>query len=258
LFYKVAPKTDGAVHVKGHLMHIAPNGKLPPISLAIGNYEPETTKIFEDVIKPGMYVIDVGAHVGYYTLLAARAVGPDGRVVAFEPDESNYAALETNIKLNDYHNVITVKSAVSDYDGQASLAMSNLYSGIHYLDYKEQGNDGVDVDTTTIDTFLDSHENPEIGLVKIDVEGSEERVLDGMTRLLNRQNAINIVLEFHPKLLERSDVNPLEFLKKLFSLNFEVAQLEGRNPLIANREPDLTKFLNHANASGLNLLCTRR
>lgn len=258
LFYKLAPKTDGAIRVGGHLMHLSSNGKLPPIGLTFGRYETDTTRIFEDLIKPGTNVIDVGAHVGYYTLLAARSVGPTGRVFAFEPDESNYSNLGTNIELNDYQNVIATKSAVSDFDGRASLALSSLYSGIHFLDYQESRNNSVRVDTTTLDTFLENHGSPEIGLVKIDVEGSEERVIDGMTRLLDRQDAINIILEFHPRLLGRSGVNSLAFLKKLFSLNFEINNIDGRNRLIPNREPGLTKFLNLVTTTGVNILCTRR
>src|ERR1017187_7387482 len=68
-------------------------------------YEPETKILLSNIIRPGMTFLDVGAHVGHYTLLAARLVGPTGHVYAFEPEPENYAILTKNIALNGYTNV---------------------------------------------------------------------------------------------------------------------------------------------------------
>ena len=117
LLYRLAPKTDGTIAVHGHRMYLAADGRLPPIDMSLDAFEVETTKLFETLIKPGKVVIDLGAHVGYYTLLAARAVGPTGKVFAFEPDESNHFLLIKDIEINGYSNVVAVKQAVSNYVG---------------------------------------------------------------------------------------------------------------------------------------------
>ncbi len=75
----------------------------------IGEYEPETTDLFVSLLHEGDVVVDIGAHIGYYTLLAARTVGKDGKVFAFEPDPDNYALLVKNVEMNGYNNVTAVQ-----------------------------------------------------------------------------------------------------------------------------------------------------
>jgi len=73
---RVSADHEQPVVVNGHRMILGSNGGYPPISMVAGRYEIETTRLFERLLKPGMVVVDVGAHVGYYSLLAARQVGP--------------------------------------------------------------------------------------------------------------------------------------------------------------------------------------
>src|ERR1035441_6724268 len=75
-------------------------------------YEPETKALLGSLIRPGMTVFDIGAHVGHYTLLAARIVGPTGRVYAFEPEPENFALLKRNVELNGYKNVTCVPKEI--------------------------------------------------------------------------------------------------------------------------------------------------
>ena len=259
LLYRLAPKTDGAIEVRGHRMYLAADGRLPPIDMSLDAFEVETTKLFETLIKPGTVVIDVGAHVGYYTLLAARAVGPTGKVFAFEPDESNYSLLIKNIEINGYTNVVAVKQAVSNYVGYSTLELSPWHSGIHHIDYsgRKQSN-SVQVETTTIDTFLGNHEIPGIGLVKIDVEGSEQRVLDGMSQLLENAGELNVILEYHPPLLERAGVDPREFIHALTTSNFNVRCIDGDDRKTLDDTCDLDSFVDAVWQNGVILLCTRQ
>lgn len=259
LVYKLAPKTNGAIQVRGHLMYLASGGTLPPTDMSLDAFEVETTLLFERLIKPGTVVIDIGAHVGYYTMLAARAVGPTGMVYAFEPDESNYSLLIKNIEINGYSNVVALNQAVSNYLGHSTLVKSPWHSGIHHIDYGDQNQtNGVQVETTTIDSFLESLGSPVVGLVKIDVEGSEERVLDGMWSLLKQSDELNLVLEFHPLLLERAGVNPSAFLGRLAALDFEVKCIDGGNRIVSDSLSCLDSFVDEVRENGINLLCTRR
>jgi FkbM family methyltransferase len=239
-------------------MYLAADGRLPPIDMSLDAFEVETTQLFETLLEPGMVVIDVGAHVGYYTLIAAKAVGPTGKVFAFEPDDSNYSLLIKNVEINGYSNVVAVKQAVSNYVGYSTLELSPWHSGIHHIDYSgQQESSGVQVETTTVDTFLGSQESLEISLVKIDVEGSEERVLDGMSQLFENSGKLNVILEYHPPLLERSGVDPREFLHRLTTSNFNVRCINDGQPSMDDTF-DLDSFVDAVWENGVNLLCTRK
>src|SRR3990167_3492725 len=86
-----------------------------------GSFEPMMTRIFKGLARSGMRIIDVGAHVGYYSFLASRIVGPEGKVYAFEPEHENYRCLECGIAENKLTNVTPVNYAVSNINGFADL-----------------------------------------------------------------------------------------------------------------------------------------
>jgi tRNA A58 N-methylase Trm61 len=109
LMLKVIPKIIKLVHVNGFLMYIRPY-LLSDLIISLPNYEPDIQKVFKP--KPGEIVIDVGAHIGYYTLKAARAVGTKGKVIAIEPNPENFHLLRNNVILNRFYNVMTLPIAI--------------------------------------------------------------------------------------------------------------------------------------------------
>lgn len=154
----------------------------------LGTYEPEQTKLFAEMVKPGDVVFDVGAHFGYYTLLASKIVGPKGRVVAFEPSPGNLARLYRHIELNDRKNMTVLELAVSDHEGTARFE-TRTGSGVGHL-----ADDGpLEVKLTTLDSLRDL---PLPNVMKIDVEGAEVGVLTGAKSLLERARPI-IFLSLH-------------------------------------------------------------
>jgi predicted methyltransferase len=108
------------VEVNNHKMFLG-DCSLPTLacinSFVHDQYEPETSALMKRIIREGMTVFDLGAHVGYYTLLAAEQVGVTGHVFAFEPDPENYAVLIKNVELNGYKNVTFINMAISDMSG---------------------------------------------------------------------------------------------------------------------------------------------
>ncbi len=136
-------------------------------------------------VKEGGTILDVGAHIGYYSLLFAKRTGQSGRVFAFEPSSQNYGRLLENISLNDLANITTVKAAVSDEAGTATInlaAGSNTGSTSLHFDTDAVGTE--QVKTITIDDYLERHRIDEVNLIKIDVEGHELHVLRGLRRTL--------------------------------------------------------------------------
>lgn len=143
------------------------------LRVVAGKYEPEQTREFQRVLKPGDTVLDVGAHVGYYTLLSSVLVGRSGQVLAFEPNPRNFAYLERHIALNRLPNASALPAAVADQEGVARFEFGKG-SGTGHL-----ATDGsLQVRTVRLDAICaDRGLAPNV--VKVDVEGAELSVLEG-------------------------------------------------------------------------------
>ena len=163
----------------------------------------EEYRLFCERIRPGMTVIDVGANIGLFTLAAAHRVGPQGRVFAFEPLARNHRFLVANLALNGYDHAIAEPMAVGDRDGTLevhlfgsdSTSVSSIVSGP--ADAATQA-----VPCCRLDTYLHEHGMERADMVKIDVEGAEGAVLEGMQELLQGKNPPALVVEVHPDFLE--------------------------------------------------------
>lgn len=190
--------------------------------------EKEQTEAFTDTLSDGQVLFDIGANVGYYTLLGSRLVGLCGKVIAVEPVVRNLAYLYQHIVLNKANNVSIVTAACSD---TVSLAMFSLEQNhaMGYLAYNHgERNEGKKelflVPTVTIDAMVQQMEiSPDV--IKVDVEGAELSVLKGAQTTL-REIRPRVFLSTHSEVL-RSDC--LEYLAKL-GYTFEVLSLDKKNP----------------------------
>ncbi|MFW6078443.1 MAG: FkbM family methyltransferase [Gemmatimonadota bacterium] len=145
-----------------------------------GSYEPEQTRRFEASVLPGGTVLDIGAHVGYYTLLASDLVGDTGTVWAFEPNPRNARFLRRHVEINRCGNVRIVEAAVSDRGGAARFAAGSG-SGTGRL--ADAG--ALEVRTVRLDEYCARH-GIAPSVLKIDVEGGELAALRGARDLLSR------------------------------------------------------------------------
>jgi len=252
-----APDLDKPIEVGGHqICGIGPKrGGLNGMGLLMDSYEEDSTRLFKEFIKQGMTVIDVGAHIGYYTLLAARGVGPSGRVYAFEPEVDNFRWLNKNIEMNGYLNVTTVAKAITDKTGSIKLWLATG-SGSHSI-YPNQGSSQKKelIEATTIDDFLEAEGWPSIGVIKIDVEGAEKQVFTGMQRLLKRQDDLKIIFEFNRLHFEEIGINSLEFLQSLQANNFTLHSI-GRKKTNAMSSDEIL-FLCSKSMTNTNLLACK-
>ena len=215
-----------------------------------GTWEPFETEVFlEQVSRTAGIVVDIGANIGYYTLLAARR---GAAVVAFEPDPENAALLRKNVRENGFEaSVEVVQKAVWDRTGSERLYTSPDNRGDHRLYSSGDDRESLVCDTVRLDDFFGSRDTP-IGLVKIDAQGAEGRVLKGMRRTLERNRSAALLIEFSPNLLALLGDDPDEGLADLarhgfdlFVIDEEHARLE---PLDIRRVP----------TDGVNLLCLPR
>jgi FkbM family methyltransferase len=172
-------------------------GDLIGRELAIsGVWEPQVTAAFREFLSEGDVCVDVGANIGYFALLASKAVGPTGRVHALEPSTRLYAELEANLERNRIENVTTWRVAASDADAEALLyegAPKNR--GESSLTQASDRQNPVVVPTRRIDSLLAAEDLNRLRLVKIDVEGHELEVLRGLTSIFDEGFRPAIVVE---------------------------------------------------------------
>jgi FkbM family methyltransferase len=157
-----------------------------------GSYEEQTTRLVREVLKEGMTVLDLGANVGYYTLLAARQVGETGRVFAFEPWHESFSLLQRNVKANGFNNIVPVAKAVSNRCGKQRLFLDNDPAS-RSLEEEDAGKNWVETEVTTVDEFV-RERNISVDLIKMDVEGSEMKVLEAMTETIRANKSLKIIV----------------------------------------------------------------
>jgi FkbM family methyltransferase len=157
----------------------------------LGTYEKQKQQLFPSLARPGDVVFDVGANVGFYSLLAATCVGPDGRVFAFEPLPANLVYLRQHLALNEVHNVEVVPAAVGRVSGRASFSVASSRS-MGSLD----GAGPLEVDVVGLDDLAQSGALPAPKLIKMDIEGGEVDALAGAEQALRRHRPV-ILLATH-------------------------------------------------------------
>jgi FkbM family methyltransferase len=233
------------------------------LSMILDRYEPATTRFLERTLRPGMTVVDVGAHVGFFTLLAARLVGSHGRVYAFEPDPSNYAMLEKNIALNSYGHVVTVQKAVASDSGEATLLLDPRGNDRNVLIDKSEGlsagRHGVEIETIGLDAFLEKAQLERVHLLKMDVEGAEYAAIQGMSRSLQAGKVEAMIFEFTPAACEPSGVSPEKFIRQIVNFGFSLYQLQPEGEIVPVAAPEMNLLIAKARTSGsCNLLARHR
>ncbi len=159
-----------------------------------GTYEPVVTQATQQVVRPGWTVLDLGAHLGYFTLLLSRLVGPGGRVIAFEAFPEVFSILEENVRLNSCNNVVVVNKAVAAHSGPVVLGRvdDDPVSSTAVLG---GGRPVAEVAAVAIDQYFDATSG-KISFVKMDVEGAEDAVLGGMEQILQRDRPL-LLIEVH-------------------------------------------------------------
>jgi FkbM family methyltransferase len=214
---------------------------LPPFSLHVhaqddrfisaqlraeGVWEPLETRAVLALLEPGDGFVDLGANLGYYTVLGALRVGSAGRVLACEPDPGNFALLERNLAHHGLGWVRVERCAVADRAGPARLYRSADNQGDHRLYDSEDGRSAVPAAAATLDGLLGDAPEP-WHLAKLDTQGCEARILRGATGFSAKHAGhLAWVVEFWPLGLARSGTGADELLERLEALDAHLAILD--------------------------------
>lgn len=218
------------------------------------------TILFKKIIKTGDTIVDIGANLGYFTVLTRKLTGIKGKVFAFEPDNTNFKFLQKNVSLNfpNADNVELINAAVGNEEKKKLLYHSLQNKGDHRLIPIEEGYlDTQKVSVTFLDRFF---QNTKIDIIKSDTQGYEGKVLQGMRTLLTQNRNIKLIVEFWPYGLIRAGDNPLDFLNTLHTLGFHLFIVEdlhfSLSKLPENKFNSLLKKIT-PNQSFVTLFCTR-
>lgn len=210
------------------------------LELLRGKHEPETTQLLDLLIKPGMIVLDIGAHVGYYSRRFVKKVGQNGRILSFEPHPKTYQTLQENVA--PFPNILTFPVALSDHEGKAELhdylVMSasgslNYDPGMANMQKANQSKQDVAprleggfkaqsfvVDTKRVDDCLALINITEVDVVKMDIEGAEIGALRGMEQIIQNSPTLALVMEYNPQALHGFGHDPVKALYEVLQMGF--------------------------------------
>jgi FkbM family methyltransferase len=195
-------------------------------------FEPEVVSFIKQTVKQDMTVLDIGANIGFLTLLFARLVGPKGRVVAFEPGLYAARLLEENIAINGFSWVAVVKQAAGETPGRTRFFEGpqgfDVYSSLapivipsaQKVPFVER-----EVDTVTVDDIVLREGIHRVDLVKIDVEGYELFVLRGMRHMLNHNPSVTLVIEVSNELCAEFGHTALDVIREIEDMGCQCWQL---------------------------------
>lgn len=192
------------------------------LDMLFGHYEEETSLLFKNKLRSGMQVVDIGAHIGYFTRIFSKLVGPHGKVYAFEADPENFALLKKNTR--HLKNVVCYQTAISDRAGTIDFYHYDDKAGCHSIlpdapiEYAKRK---ITVPAITLDAFVKENGVTRVDFIKMDIEGGETAALRGMQNTLRKPD-VSLVFEFAPEWVRKAGNEPLAMLRQLESQGFKL------------------------------------
>jgi len=195
------------------------------------NFEPHVIQALLENVREGQTCFEIGSWIGPYSILLSRLVGETGNLYLFEPDPVARMACTHNLSLNRCENAFLFPLALSDSNGGQLLYSDHFGNSVSSLvpgsAAESRALQSVRVLTCTLDSFVEATGSPP-DLVKIDVEGAEDKVIEGGQRALSKKG-VKIIMEVHGKFLRQRGVDPGSIIARLRSLNKRVWML-GASP----------------------------
>jgi len=233
-----------------------PRRAYPEMLVSAGDkYVPMFTRVFKNFVTPGTIVVDLGAALGYYTLLAIRGTGPTGHVYAFEPHPESFRLLRLNTARANSTNVTLINAAVTDKEGTIPLYLSTSNPLAHSLGSGRTSNNYINVRTISLDRYM---KNTKVDVVKMNIEGSELLALKGMRNIIEQNPNLKMIVELDPKALRGMATSPQEYLDALsYYFDLQVIHMKSDTAAPYRNLAQVTHSLSRWNSVTF-LICTRR
>ncbi|MGB8352717.1 MAG: stealth conserved region 3 domain-containing protein [Chthoniobacteraceae bacterium] len=218
-----------------------------PRLLLTGDWEQETTEVFIKHVRPGATIVEVGANMGYYTLLAAERVGRLGKVIAFEANRDLCGLLRESIEINSFVcQCEVINKAVAGSAGTVTLRKSREHTGQSslaparpaFLGQVADSVEEVSVESVSLDAFLRERGLPCPDVIKIDAEGSEPLIFQGLQHTLDNATDLVVIFELNTEMIRAMGHDPLEMLENLVSKGFNLNKItmDGLVPVTSLQE----------------------
>ena len=214
------------VQLEQFAIYVAPDDLDVGIHVQTNNYEPDVTALFHRLLRPGMRVLDIGANIGYFSMLSASIVGPGGYVLAVEPNPANVRMLEASRRLNGFDHLTIAQVAAGRTTGLLALHVA-------------QSNGTTSEPSGELDALLAAQTVPSIAidnllpagqpldLIKVDVEGAEYNALLGCRGMIALHRPA-IISEFSPDMMPGiSGISGEGYLNWIFELGYEIGVIQG-------------------------------
>jgi FkbM family methyltransferase len=246
------------VTVLGHKMYLDP---LDSLNLSVNKiYEPYETQLVLRIVKLNDIVVDIGANIGYYTLIFAKLVGREGKVIAFEPESHNFQLLKKNVTINGYSDIVRLEQkAVSNRDEKRKLYLDQKNLGGHRINESSYcSHDSLQViETISLDNYLANNSN-HIDFVKMDIEGAEYLALEGMHSILRQSHSLRLMVAFHPPFIREYGYTPEQVIEFLRNNSFRIYFIDPRSQCLRILDSStLNDLMRIAHKLEVNLLCEK-
>jgi len=217
-------------------------------------YEPHVTQTIRELLGPGFTFLDIGANIGYFSMLAASCLKNTGKVIAFEPVEQNRELFNLSVQANNFQNIELHPYAVSDTEQTFALEIGGRNSNSRIISVEGGSVGKPQVTAVPLDNFL--HDLTALDVVKIDIEGAEPLALQGMRTLIEKFRPF-IVTEFSPEMItQTSQVAPITYLNLLVELGYtlEIIDDDGQKSAPLNPQQIMAHAENTTGLAHLDLL----
>ena len=185
-------------------------------------FEKKQIVLLKNKVKPGMNVLDIGANIGFYSLLISKLVGESGRVYSFEPDKLNYKYLKQNT--NKVKNIIPINAAVGAINGTTKLYISQELNVDHHTYDIGEKREYTSIKLVTIDDYF--KDEVKFNVIKLDIQGYDYYAVLGMIKTIKKSKNVLLVGEYWPYGLKKAGVNPKEYLSLIKKIGFKITFYE--------------------------------
>ena len=227
-------KNIAKVKVLGFIWKLNTTRYLDRVILENGIFEPYSTTLVNELIKPGMVVADIGANFGYYTLQFGRLVGKSGYVYAFEPVDRYRIRLLEHLKMNNIINVEVINKALSNKQGKAQISVGECSGTFHWCS-QQRAEEVQEVLITTLDIFVEENKIQKLDFLKVDLDGHEPMFLEGAQNTLTKLKPI-VLIEFCQYSLYAAGYQGWELADQLESLGYVLYNERTRKPFATRRD----------------------
>jgi FkbM family methyltransferase len=245
---------ESSIKIQDHTMFLDKNDNL---GLSINPiYGESDTEFVKKIIKKNDIILDIGANIGYYTLIFAKLVGDLGKVFSFEPESENFKILKKNVEINGYNNVILEQKIVSNTNGKSTLYVSEK-AGSHRIYKPDNYVESLEIECISMDNYIEKNNIKKINFIKIDVEGAELNVLQGIQKILDSNENIILFTEFSPNQIKSCGLEPTDMINFLINNKFKIYFTQIKNHKTTFLDFEKIYSLNNYENKTINLICSR-